>query len=194
MAPAFIDITSTDIWLETARLVGLVSVAYIAVLWLAMLLWVYRDIAARTDDPLLRAVSVALVGVFFAPGLLAYVALRPGETRADALNRRLEQEAFAAEIGDARQCPQCRRAAADEFVVCPYCRASLRTPCEDCGRLLSGDWNACPFCAAPRRALQPAGIESAPRTVARPGVPQRAPSPTPVRSGMPNAAAIQLRR
>lgn len=196
MSGSPIDITSTSVWLETARLVGIVSIAYVAILWIAMVVWVHRDISERTDDVLAKAVSVAVVAVFFAPGLLVYAALRPRETRAEAWNRQLELEAFAAEVGPATQCPRCRRASAEDFAVCPYCRTSLRMPCDDCGRLLAGEWAGCPYCGAARNAPHQAA-PAPPRLVPAPAASGAPPGVAPAGrqpASVPRAAAIQLHR
>ena len=182
MNAALFDITSADAWLFGARLVGMIAIAYIALIWIAMVAWTYRDISARTSDTTTRAVSVALVALLFAPGLLLYFAMRPSETMADAYARRLEAEAFASEIEKVQTCPSCRRAVGDDFLLCPYCRAQLRSACDDCGRSLANDWNGCPFCGAARR--QPAYIPQTRPAAAigtRPATPA-APRPRPVQS------------
>ena len=47
-------------------------------------------------------------------------------------------------------CPSCRRRIEEDYLLCPYCRTSLRKPCAQCGRALSFGWVACPYCGTDR--------------------------------------------
>ncbi len=53
-----------------------------------------------------------------------------------------------------RRCPHCGKGIASNFVVCPYCTASLQPICSDCGEKLRPDWKACPYCG--KRVESPA--------------------------------------
>ena len=154
-------------WLTIAQLIGLGAIAYIAVLWVGLVLWTYGDIRARTDDTTAQAVAVGTVAVFFLPGLLLYMALRPQDQTLEAYSRRLEDEAFLNELRSQPSCPECRRAVDAEFILCPYCRATLRSECKECGVLLAEDWAACPYCLAERAARrdEPAAVAA----IATPG-------------------------
>lgn len=137
-------------WQDTVRLVAAVGVAYVAVLWLAAGVWVYRDVKARTNDGASQAIAVILVILFNLPGLLLYLILRPQETLAETYERSLEADALVHELEDQRLCPSCRRRVEEDYVICPYCRAPLREPCTHCGRALSLAWSACPYCGRDR--------------------------------------------
>jgi RNA polymerase subunit RPABC4/transcription elongation factor Spt4 len=142
--------TDADTWLEAGRIVGIAAALYIITLWAALVYWTYRDITMRTTDQTTQAVCVITVAVFFVPGLLLYLALRPQEMLTDAYNRKLEAEAFMHEIEKYPACSSCRRAVREDFVMCPYCRESLRTACGECGEYLANAWVACPFCTTER--------------------------------------------
>jgi RNA polymerase subunit RPABC4/transcription elongation factor Spt4 len=156
-----VDVTSTDFWVRTLGMAGIVVAAYLAILWIALIVWTWRDIRSRSDDPVVQLGSVSLVAVFFLPGLLLYMALRPPESLIEAYQRRLEAEAFLQELENKPSCPACQRAVEADFVACPYCRMTLRVACDDCGRPMSPAWVICAYCGAERVA--PA---AAPRAVA----------------------------
>lgn len=179
-----LDLTSTGTWLTGARIFGLTLAAYLAVLWVALIMWTWRDIRARTNDSSAQLASVALVGVFFVPGLLLYMALRPQEMLTDAYNRKLEEQAFLQEIQKQEACPDCRRAVDANFIACPYCRAQLRSECESCGEFLSPKWVACPYCSAERRT---AAVTTLPAQRAQQG--QR---PQPLRPERPRPLIPQI--
>ena len=137
-------------WQDTVWLVAALLVAYGVVLWLSALVWVYRDAKSRTNDSVSQFVSVFLVLIFNLPGLFLYLVLRPQETLTDAYERTLETEAMLQEVERLGTCPSCRRRIEEEYLLCPYCRTSLRKPCAQCGRALSFGWVACPYCGADR--------------------------------------------
>ena len=59
--------------------------AYFVAFTLALVIWTFRDINARTRDVIAIVLATALVAVFNVPGLLVYLMLRPRETLAEAL-------------------------------------------------------------------------------------------------------------
>lgn len=120
--------------------------AYLFALYLGLVVWTARDIASRTRDWLVRVLGVLLVAVFNLPGLVLYIVLRPRETLADAYGRALEEEALLQDIENQASCPSCRRRVAQDFAVCPHCRASLKGRCSSCDRLLNQNWQVCPYC------------------------------------------------
>jgi hypothetical protein len=168
----FFDGVAGDLVL--VAIIGLV--AYLLVLWVAALVWAYRDVVARTSDSFTQTIALVLVVVFNIPGLLVYLVLRPKDTLMDAYDRQLEAEALLHEIQEQATCPRCRRKVEADFVACPYCRNALGMPCESCGRPLTSSWVLCPYCRAERPQLAaPAGAEraSAATTIAAPDLPAR---------------------
>ena len=160
--------------LVLVAIIGLV--AYLLVLWVAALVWTYRDVVARTSDTFTQTIALVLVVVFNIPGLLVYLVLRPKDTLMDAYDRQLEAEALLHEIQEQATCPRCRRKVEADFVACPYCRNSLGMPCENCGKTLTSSWVLCPYCSAERpqpAAPSIAERSSAKATIAAPELPAR---------------------
>jgi hypothetical protein len=144
------DVAAWSEWQGIVLLIAMLFALYIAVMWIAAIVWTYRDIRSRTSDPAEQAVSVLLVALFNIPGLVLHVLMRPKTTIEEQLDRRLEAEAMFQDIQERPACPVCAARVQQDFIKCPMCRAELRTPCRDCGQALAVDWVMCPFCTADR--------------------------------------------
>jgi len=141
-------------------LAGVVAGIWALLLWLSVVVWVYRDIRDRTRDSSLQTLSVFVVLMFFPgfnlPGLSLYLLMRPRETLEEAYARSLEEEALLRELGDEGSCPSCRRLVDKDFQFCPSCQTQLKEQCTKCERLLSFSWVACPSCGTARPGTVPA--------------------------------------
>jgi hypothetical protein len=170
-------------WQDTAKYAGAIVITYVVVLWVAGLIWVYRDIRDRSRDPFYHAIAVFMVLAFNLPGLWLYLILRPKLTLADAYERTLEEEALLQELEDQKGCPTCHRRVLDDYIVCPSCTTQLKEPCPKCGKPLSYSWVACPYCATVRRArTRPDSTETA--------LVARQEQTTPRKTGAGRAAAL----
>lgn len=146
-------------WQDTVRLVLTVLSIYGAIIWVALIFWVFRDIRQRTRDPIMQLIAVLLVLAGFLPGHWIYLILRPRQTLTELYERSLEEEAILQDLDDQKACPACRRRVRDDYLVCPSCLTELKEPCEACGKPLDYGWLACPYCArekAPAIAPGPA--------------------------------------
>ncbi len=124
------------------------SAAFLAALWLSLIFWTNRDIRKRSRDRVLRIIAVVVVTVFFLPGFLIYLVLRPGYMLEEEYQRALEEEALLQAIEGAALCPGCERHLQPDWIVCPGCGTVLKKTCESCGRLIELPWNICPYCTA----------------------------------------------
>ena len=136
---------------------GLVAGTWLLLLWLSIIVWVYRDIRERTRDIGLQVLAVFVVMMFFPgfniPGLALYLMMRPRESLEEAYSRSLEEEALLREIGDEGLCPSCRRFVERSWRVCPFCQTQLKDVCHECQQLLSFNWVVCPSCTAERKTV-----------------------------------------
>lgn len=123
------------------------SAAFLAALWLSLIFWTNRDIRKRSRDRVLRIIAVVVVTIFFLPGFLIYLVLRPGHTLEEEYQRALEEEALLQAIEGAALCPGCERHLQPDWIVCPGCGTVLKKTCESCGHLIELPWNICPYCA-----------------------------------------------
>ena len=142
--------------LESAiRLLAFLFGSYFLIMWLASIAWAYRDVRQRTDDMATQIVAIAIAVVFPIAGLPVYLVLRPRETLQDSYDRQLEENVILTELHNQNVCPNCRRPAQPDFVVCAHCATALKQACQQCGRLLHVQWRHCPYCAAPRVTARP---------------------------------------
>ena len=142
-----------------------IGIAYLVALWFALVAWTFRDIEARSRSVFTQVFSTLLVVLFFIPGLLLYLILRPKETLDQTFQRALEEEYLLQDLDDLPLCPGCQRAVDAEFVLCPHCQTALRAPCPACSRLIDLRWQVCPYCSVPVDRVELATPQSNAETV-----------------------------
>lgn len=123
--------------------------AFIAAFWLSLGVWTYRDVRARTRDLFSRILAILVVLLFFLPGLVVYLILRPSKTMEEEYQNTLEEEAMLQAIEESQLCAGCGRRVKEGWLVCPNCHTKLKKPCHQCGKLIELPWNMCPFCGTP---------------------------------------------
>jgi hypothetical protein len=118
----------------------------LALLWLAIVIWAYRDIRRRSRSGVAALITVLVVAALPIVGLVVYLLLRPRETLIEAYDRALEQEALLQQIEERPVCPTCLRPTQSNWFLCPYCHTHLRQPCPVCNSPLELHWDICPYC------------------------------------------------
>lgn len=131
---------------RAAQVLVALAGAYLVVLWFALIVWTFRDIEGRSRSVFTQVFSTLLSVLFFVPGVLLYLLLRPKETLDEAFQRSLEEEYLLQDLEELPHCPSCHRHVEDDFVLCPHCHAQLREPCTNCERLIDLRWPLCPYC------------------------------------------------
>ena len=144
-------------------LAGQLIVIYTVLLWLGTAYWAFRDMQARTENPILPYLAAALI-VFFTPllfifAVVLYLIVRPRETMAEVYERSLAEESLLAEVEKQESCPVCHDRVEQDWLVCPNCRTRLHRTCPSCKRLAETTWPLCAFCGKefdqPERAERP---------------------------------------
>jgi len=128
--------------------------AFLAALWISLVIWTYRDIRTRTRDSMVQTLATLLVAVLNLPGVLVYLILRPPRTLEEEYQRTLEEEALLQALEDLPLCPGCERRVKDDWQVCPNCHTKLKKTCENCDRLMELPWNICPYCGTPAAGMR----------------------------------------
>lgn len=121
--------------------------ALLVAFWIALVIWTFRDMRARTRDILATLLASLLVLLFGPVGLGLYLLLRPRDTLAERYERMLEEEALLRDMEEQPVCSSCQHKIQPDWMLCPHCTAQLRRPCASCGRLLDMSWQICPYCA-----------------------------------------------
>ena len=131
-------------------------------LWLAVAIWSFRDIRARSRSGWAAIFTVLLVALVPIIGLIVYLLLRPRETLSLAYDRALEQEALLQQIEERPVCPTCSRPTQTNWFLCPTCHTHLRQPCPVCQSPLELHWDICPYCGYlfPDETSQEDAVES----------------------------------
>jgi RNA polymerase subunit RPABC4/transcription elongation factor Spt4 len=132
--------------------------AFLAAFWFSLVVWTYRDARARARDMLGRILAVLVVAVFFLPGLVVYLILRPPRTMEEEYLNTLQEEAMLQAIEDSQLCAGCGRRVKEAWIICPNCQTKLKKPCHQCGKLMELPWNLCPFCGTPAPGMRREGI------------------------------------
>jgi len=132
------------------ELLGQLIVIYVVLLWLGTAYWAFRDMQARTENPILPYFAAALI-VFFTPllfvfAVILYLIVRPRESLAEVYERSLAEETLLAEVEKNKLCPTCRQRVGPDWLVCPNCRTRLHRICPACTRLAEPDWALCAYC------------------------------------------------
>jgi len=153
---------------------GTLIVIYVVLLWLGTAYWAFRDMQARSENPILPYFASALI-IFFTPllflfAVVLYLIVRPRESLAEVYERSLAEESLLAEVEKNELCPVCRNRVQPDWLVCPNCRTRLHRVCPSCNRLAEPDWPLCAYCG---REFE----RGAARPAERPG---RRPAPSPV--------------
>ena len=132
------------------QLASQLIVIYVVLLWLGTAYWAFRDMQARTENPILPYFAAALI-IFFTPllfifAVVLFLIVRPRETLAEVYERSLAEESLLAEVEKNELCPVCRDRVDTEWLVCPNCRTRLHRVCPSCNRLAEPNWPLCAFC------------------------------------------------
>jgi endogenous inhibitor of DNA gyrase (YacG/DUF329 family) len=101
------------------------------IIWIFVIVWVYRDAERRGMNGVLWALLVLIGNII---GLLIYLIVRSGGIPALKSNQTTQA------------CPSCQKEVDAAFVFCPYCAARLQTVCPECGKPTEENWKACPHC------------------------------------------------
>jgi RNA polymerase subunit RPABC4/transcription elongation factor Spt4 len=139
--------------------------AYLLALWFVLIVWTFRDIETRSRSAVTQVFSTLLAVLFYVPGVLLYLILRPKETLDSAFQRSLEEEYLLQDLEDLPLCPNCEHYVEEDFKLCPNCQTVLRDNCHECGRLVDKHWALCPYCGAEQG--KGAEIQALPKPVER---------------------------
>jgi hypothetical protein len=135
---------------DTVNTVVNLLALFLAVLWLALVFWTYKDAVRRIGDPLLVATATATSFLFPFVGTIVYLILRPPEYLEDVRERELEIAASEARLLQMHElaCPFCAFPVERNFLRCPSCLKRLKEPCASCRKPLDPRWKICPYCEA----------------------------------------------
>ena len=143
-------------------------VLFLVIVYLALIYWTYLDAKRRIQDPVLIACATA-ASVFPFVGTVVYTILRPPEFLEDREERELELRAAELRLRELieHSCPHCEYPVSGDYLRCPNCERSLRSPCRRCSKPLDPKWGICPYCEAEVRRARPERASRASRSAER---------------------------
>ena len=133
---SWLDITSGLDFIFKALLI------YAAVFWLALIVWVTRDVINRSNSIIFQTFTILLNTFLPVFGLIIYLLVRPSKTLLDSYYDELELKAL--NIG--KYCEKCSTPLNDTYDYCPECGMSLKKECASCKKQYFKTYKICPFC------------------------------------------------
>lgn len=118
-------------------------IGYLAILWLAIIIWVTRDAIHRSSHILFQILAVLLNIFLPILGLILYLILRPEKTLLEKYHEDLEYRLLE---GGEDFCQGCGTGTREGFSFCPNCGEKLQHSCENCKKEFSRRWKICPYC------------------------------------------------
>ncbi len=132
-------------------------VVYFFVVWIALVIWVTRDITNRTRSHIYQIFCIFLVVLFTPFGIFLYLLIRPRRTIFEKYYAEVEgnldilwnivQERLEKNT-TFLTCPECYDVVEEDFIICPNCHANLKHTCISCKKEIRTNWEVCPFCRA----------------------------------------------
>lgn len=131
-------------------------VIYFFLVWIALIIWVIKDIINRTNNIFFQIFSILTVLIWTPLWIFIYLFIRPGKT----LFEKYYEESELWEICDTHiensekniqevwslKCFSCWYEISSDFKFCPNCRIKLKEECIWCKKEIKSDWKLCPFC------------------------------------------------
>lgn len=146
-----IDFLSSD----TFGTVKVAVLAYFALLWLAIIIWVTKDVLQRSQSILFQAFAILLVIIVPILGVLLYLIVRPSKTRKERYYEELERSMLEGENQtELNTCAKCLTPADKDYSYCPNCGESLKKSCSKCKKTFPNIWSICPFCGKEYKATK----------------------------------------
>jgi len=128
-------------------------VIYFFIVWIAIIVWVTKDIINRTNNILLQIFAIFTVLLWTPLWIVIYLLIRPSKTLFEQY-----YEESSVEDDDILEnnilsnkevkltCPHCDYIINTEFKFCPNCKSQLRKDCITCHKELKPFWSICPYC------------------------------------------------
>ncbi len=101
------------------------------VLWVVVIVWVYRDAERRGMNGVLWALLVFIGNLI---GLLIYLIVRSDYSIAAGTAQKMET------------CPSCQKTSEASYAFCPHCGTRLQAVCPACEKRVEKEWSVCPHC------------------------------------------------
>ncbi len=138
-------------------------IVYFFIIWIAILVWVIKDINNRTSSILLQIVSILIVLLLTPFGVFIYLLIRPGKTLFEKYYEEIEEnldmisefvEDKTKDLEGRHHCLQCETPISQDFKFCPNCKVNLKIECRSCKKEIIDGWKICPYCGEKQKKKQ----------------------------------------
>lgn len=138
-------------------------IAYFFIIWIALLVWVVRDITNRTENIYLQICSILIILIGSPLWIFIYLLIRPWRTLFEKYYDEIDENlnTFSDIIQDKSDkldasmiCVNCWKSVHHEFHFCPDCSFELKKSCSECGKNIFKSWNTCPYCGVENKNIK----------------------------------------
>ncbi len=132
-------------WLNANNIFEIIlkgSLIYIGILWLAIIIWVTRDVINRSNNILFQVISILLNTILPVFGLVIYLLIRPSKTILEKYYDEAELKALS--LG--KFCEICNSQVNEAYDFCPECGKDLKNKCNSCKKTSLKTYKICPYC------------------------------------------------
>lgn len=129
-------------------IIKIVVLAYFGILWLSIIIWVTRDVLARSNNILFQMFSILINIIVPILGVLIYLIIRPNKTHLERYYEEMQAGLLQSEGQEASvsSCEKCMIPVEKEYDFCPNCAFKLKKTCLGCKKNFPNIWHFCPFC------------------------------------------------
>lgn len=141
-------------------------IIYFFIVWIAIIVWVTKDIINRTNNILLQIISILTVLILTPLWIVIYLLIRPSKTLFEkyyeeweiddeiieneiekVINEVKEKEDINKETEEKKLvCDKCKYKINSDFKFCPMCKNTLKSECISCHKEINPKWEVCPYC------------------------------------------------
>ncbi len=130
-------------------------VIYFFIVWIAIIIWVTKDIINRTNNILYQIFSIFTVLLWTPLWIVVYLLIRPSKTLFEkyyeeaSIDEEIDLSDFQDEKTPQEKNQSCKKCSFDiqpEYKFCPNCSNPLKKDCAWCGKEIKPDWHVCPYC------------------------------------------------
>ncbi len=132
------------------------AVIYFFIVWIAIIVWVIRDITNRTDSIFLQFLSILIVLIWTPFWVFIYLLIRPTKTLFERYYGDIEvnldwlSKSIKSKLKEKKNttinCPSCNYPIDNEFKFCPNCKEELKYKCKGCKKKIDKTWKVCAHC------------------------------------------------
>lgn len=124
-------------------------VIYFFVVWISLIIWVYKDVTNRTENMFLQVFSILCVTLFTPLGFFIYLLIRPAKSIFEKFYQEVEDnlDILSETIKESIvECHHCGVNVSANYTFCPHCETKLKHECHSCGKMIFADFKICPYC------------------------------------------------